>query len=110
MMAAYKIKCTVKCVWQTLWRNHEFSETYLYNTRAWVKEDTAFGFLRDLFILVEVHDVGVICELSELEVSPLKWLHKNKKYVSQEQLRNSYFIRKTNKNPEHKIKPKPDMQ
>lgn len=69
-------------MWQTLCHNHEFSETHLYYTCAWVKEDATFGFLRDLFILVEVHDVGVVCQLSELEIPPFEWLHKNK-YISE---------------------------
>lgn len=45
---------------------------YLYHASARVKEDAAFGFLGDLLVFVEVHDVGVVCELGELKVSPLE--------------------------------------
>lgn len=38
----------------------DFFYTHLYHTSARVKEDAPFGLLGDLFIFVEVHDVGVI--------------------------------------------------
>lgn len=51
---------------------HECFKTHLYHTSARVKEDATFGFLGDLLIFVEVHDVGVIGQLRELEISPLE--------------------------------------
>lgn len=45
---------------------------YLYNASARVKEDAAFGFLGDLLVFIEVHDVGVVCQLGQLKVSPLE--------------------------------------
>lgn len=47
-------------------------KTHLYHTSARVKEDAPFGLLGDLFVFVEVHDVGVICQLGELKISPLE--------------------------------------
>lgn len=54
-------------------------KTHLYHTSARVKEDAPFGLLGDLFVFVEVHDVGVIRQLGELKISPLEWLHRQNK-------------------------------
>lgn len=50
------------------------TKTHLHNAGARVKEDAAFGFLGDLLVFVEIHDVGVVCQLGELKVSPLERL------------------------------------
>lgn len=59
-----------------LYTVYECFKAHLYHTSARVKEDAPFGFLGDLFVFVEVHDVGVICQLGELKISPLEWLHR----------------------------------
>lgn len=45
---------------------------YLYHAGTRVEEDAAFGFLGDLLVFVEVHDVGVVCQLGKLKVPPLE--------------------------------------
>lgn len=54
-------------------------KTHLHHAGARVEEDAAFGFLGDLLVFVEVHDVGVVCQLGELKVSPLERLCRIKK-------------------------------
>lgn len=43
--------------------------TYLYHTCAGIQKDAAFGLFGDLFVFVKVHNVGVIWQLSQLEVA-----------------------------------------
>jgi hypothetical protein len=43
--------------------------THLYHTCAGIQKDTAFGFFGYFFIFVKVHNIGVIWQLSQLEVA-----------------------------------------
>lgn len=54
-------------------------QTHLHHAGARVEEDAAFGFLGDLLVFVEVHDVGVVRQLGELKVSPLERLRGKRK-------------------------------
>lgn len=47
-------------------------DAHLYHTGAGVKEDAPFRLFGDLLVSVEVHDVGVIWQLRELEIPPLE--------------------------------------
>lgn len=47
-------------------------DAHLYHTGAGVEEDAPFGLFGDLLVSVEVHDVGVIWQLGELEIPPLE--------------------------------------
>lgn len=59
----------------------------LDHSSAGVQEDAAFGFFRDLLVFVEVHDVGVVCQLSQLKKPSLKRLQGQKDNKS-----DSYYI------------------
>lgn len=54
-------------------------DAYLHHTSARVEEDAPFGLFGDLLVSVEVHDVGVIWQLGELEIPPLERLHRQSK-------------------------------
>lgn len=51
-------------------------DAHLNHTSAGVQEDAPFGLLGDLLVSVEVHDVGVVWQLGELEIPPLERLHR----------------------------------
>lgn len=51
---------------------------HLYHASARVEEDAPFGLFGDLLVSVEVHDVGVVRQLGELEIPPLEWLHRRR--------------------------------
>lgn len=51
-----------------------FKVLYLNNTHAWVEEDSSFGFLGRVLILVEVEVVGSISQLGQIEVSSFEGL------------------------------------
>lgn len=51
-----------------------FKVLYLNNTHARVEEDSSFGFLGCVLILVEVEVVGSISQLGQIEVSSFEGL------------------------------------
>lgn len=52
--------------------------THLYHTCTGIQKDAAFGFFGYFFIFVEIHDVGVIWQLGQLEVTFFEGLNKRK--------------------------------
>ena len=52
--------------------------THLYHTCTGIQKDAAFGFFGYFFIFVKIHDVGVIWQLSQLEVALFEGLNKGK--------------------------------